>query len=38
MGPDNDFVTYLGSNLNEKEMCEIILDEISNDMGKRYKL
>lgn len=38
MGPDNEFITYLGSNLNEKEMAEILLDEISSDMGKRYKL
>jgi protein SCO1 len=36
MGPDNEFVTYLGSNLNEKEMADIILDEISADIGKRY--
>lgn len=36
MGPDNEFVTYLGSNLNDKEMAEIILDEISADIGKRY--
>ena len=36
MGPDNEFVTYLGSNLNEQEMAEIILDEISADIGKRY--
>ena len=36
MGPDNEFVTYLGSNLNETEMAEIILDEISADIGKRF--
>lgn len=36
MGPDNEFVTYLGSNLNEEEMAEIILDEISADIGKRF--
>lgn len=36
MGPDNEFITYLGSNLNEKEMADIILDEISADIGKRY--
>jgi cytochrome oxidase Cu insertion factor (SCO1/SenC/PrrC family) len=36
MGPDNEFVTYLGSNLNEQEMAEIVLDEISGDIGKRY--
>lgn len=28
MGPDNEFMTYLGSNLSEKEMADIILDEI----------
>mmetsp|Transcript_18426 Transcript_18426/g.18087 ORF Transcript_18426/g.18087 Transcript_18426/m.18087 type:complete len:172 (-) Transcript_18426:9-524(-) len=38
MGPDNDFITYLGSNLNENEMAEIILDEISADLGKKYKI
>lgn len=38
MGPDNEFITYLGSNLNENEMAEIILDEISSDLGKKYKL
>lgn len=38
MGPDNEFITYLGSNLNEKEMAEIILDEISSDLGKKYKI
>eukprot|EP00343_Euplotes_focardii_P011023 CAMPEP_0205827902 /NCGR_PEP_ID=MMETSP0206-20130828/33452_1 /ASSEMBLY_ACC=CAM_ASM_000279 /TAXON_ID=36767 /ORGANISM="Euplotes focardii, Strain TN1" /LENGTH=339 /DNA_ID=CAMNT_0053129221 /DNA_START=16 /DNA_END=1032 /DNA_ORIENTATION=- len=37
MGPDNDFITYLGSNLNENEMAEIILDEISSDLGRKYK-
>ena len=36
MGPDNQFITYLGSNLNEHEMKDIILDEISADIGKRY--
>lgn len=36
MGPDNEFVTYLGSNLNEEEMAEIILDEVSADIGKRF--
>lgn len=38
MGPDNEFITYLGSNLNEKEMAEIILDEISSDIGRKYKI
>ena len=38
MGPDNEFITYLGSNLNENEMAEIILDEISSDLGKKYKI
>lgn len=38
MGPDNEFLTYLGSNLNEKEMSEIILDEISSDVGRKYKM
>lgn len=38
MGPDNDFITYLGSNLNEGEMAGIILDEISSDLGRKYKV
>lgn len=38
MGPDNEFITYLGSNLNENEMADIILDEISSDLGKKYKM
>jgi protein SCO1/2 len=38
MGPDNDFITYLGSNLNEQEMAGIILDEISADLGRKYKV
>jgi len=38
MGPENDFITYLGSNLNEHEMAEIILDEISSDLGRKYKI
>lgn len=38
MGPDNEFITYLGSNLSDAEMAEIILDEISSDLGKRMKL
>ena len=36
MGPDNEFVTYLGSNLNDTEMAEILLDEISADIGKKF--
>lgn len=35
MGPDNNFLTYLGSNLDEKDMKEIILDEISRDIKER---
>lgn len=35
MGPDNQFLTYLGSNLDEKDMADIILDEISADLKKR---
>jgi len=35
MGPDNQFLTYLGSNLDEGDMAEIILDEISADLKKR---
>jgi len=28
-------MTYLGSNLEEKDMSDIILDEISTDLKKR---
>jgi protein SCO1/2 len=35
MGPDNQFLTYLGSNLDENSMTDIILDEISADLKKR---
>jgi len=35
IGPDNQFLTYLGSNLDEKDMSDIILDEISTDLKKR---
>ena len=35
IGPDNQFMTYLGSNLEEKDMSDIILDEISTDLKKR---
>ena len=32
IGPDNNFLTYLGSNLDEKDMANIILDEIINSI------
>ena len=35
IGPDNQFLTYLGSNLDEKDMADIILDEISADLKRR---
>lgn len=35
MGPGNKFLTYLGSNLDEHAMTEIILDEISADLKKQ---
>jgi len=35
IGPDNQFLTYLGSNLDESDMADIILDEISADIKKR---
>jgi hypothetical protein len=35
MGPDNQFLTYLGSNLDETAMTDIILDEISADLKKK---
>lgn len=37
MGPDNKFLTYLGSNLDEHAMTEIVLDEISADLKKSLK-
>lgn len=38
MGPDNSFLTYLGSNLDEKDMANLMLDEISSDLKKRMKI
>ena len=38
MGPDNTFLTYLGSNLDEKDMANLMLDEISSDLKKRMKI
>lgn len=35
IGPDNQFLTYLGSNLDENDMADIILDEISADLKKK---
>jgi protein SCO1 len=35
MGPDNQFLTYLGSNLDEGAMTDIILDEISADLKRK---
>lgn len=38
MGPQNQFLTYLGSNLDEGAMGEIILDEISADLKRQVFL
>lgn len=35
IGPDNQFLTYLGSNLDENAMTDIILDEISTDLKRK---
>ena len=35
MGPDNQFLTYLGSNLDEAAMTDIVLDEISADLKRK---
>lgn len=35
MGPDNKFLTYLGSNLDEEDMASLILDSISADLKSR---
>ena len=35
MGTDNQFLTYLGSNLDEKDMADLILDEISHDLKSK---
>lgn len=35
IGPDNQFLTYLGSNLDEDTMADIILDEVRADLKKR---
>lgn len=34
IGPQNNFLTYLGSNLDEGSMTDIILDEVSADIKK----
>jgi len=35
MGPENNFLTYLGSNLDDNDMANIMLDEISADLKKK---
>lgn len=35
IGPDNQFLTYLGSNLDERDMANLILDEVSADLKKK---
>ena len=35
MGPDNQFLTYLGSNLTDTDMASLIIDEISADLKRR---
>ena len=35
MSPENKFLTYLGSNLDENDMANIILDEISHDLKSK---
>ena len=35
MGTNNQFLTYLGSNLDEQDMANLILDEIRNDLKKK---
>ena len=35
IGPDNQFLTYLGSNLDENDMADIILDEVAADLKRR---
>lgn len=37
MGPNNNFVTYLSSNLNTEEMYNIVVDEIMNDLTSQLK-
>jgi protein SCO1/2 len=37
MGPNNNFLTYLSSNLNSQEMYNIVLDEIMNDLTSQLK-
>jgi cytochrome oxidase Cu insertion factor (SCO1/SenC/PrrC family) len=34
MSPNNKFLTYLGSNLDENDMADIILDEIAADIKR----
>ncbi len=35
MGPQNQFLTYLGSNLDDQAMTDIILDEVSADLKRQ---
>lgn len=35
MGPNNQFLTYLGSNLDDVAMTDIILDEVSADLKRQ---
>ena len=35
MGPQNQFLTYLGSNLDDQAMTNIILDEVSADLKRQ---
>jgi cytochrome oxidase Cu insertion factor (SCO1/SenC/PrrC family) len=35
IGPDNKFLTYLGSNLDPKDMADLILDSVSQDLKKK---
>ena len=38
MGPQNQFLTYLGSNLDDQAMTDIILDEVSADLKRQVNL
>ncbi len=37
MGPNNNFITYLSSNLNYEEMFNIVLEGIMNDLSQKVK-
>lgn len=38
MGPQNQFMTYLGSNCTDEDMANMILDQITHDIKNQVNL